>query len=57
MTGTSPTVYRVRKNFHNIKSQKGAYFILENAIKMATLTKCNVYDNNQKCVWSFLNNK
>jgi len=57
MTDAQPMVYRVRKSFDNIKSQKGAYFILESAIKKAILTKRNVYDSNKKCVWSFSESK
>ena len=53
MLNVKPTVYRVRKNFNDIKSQTGAYFILENAIKKATQTKCNVYDGDKNCVWRF----
>ncbi len=46
-------IYRVRKSANDIKSQKGAYFMLEAAIKKAFLTKCNVYDNNKKCIWEY----
>lgn len=46
-------IYRVRKNFGDIKSQQGAFFILENAIKKAKATKCNVYDGNKNCVWVY----
>jgi hypothetical protein len=53
MAYTQPVIYRVRKSFDDIKSQKGAYFVLENAIKRAIITKRNVYDDNKKCVWSF----
>jgi len=51
------TIYRVRKSWDDIKSQKGAYFMLETAIKKAFLTKCNVYDNNKNCVWEYNKNK
>lgn len=47
------TIYRVRKTQKNIKSQKGAFFMLENAIKKALKTKCNVYDNLGICVWNY----
>ena len=46
-------IYRVRKSFDDIKGQKGAYFLLENAVKRAKKTKCNVYDANKKCVWDY----
>lgn len=45
-------VYRVRKSAHDIKSQTGAYRCLENAIKRAVETCCNVYDNTLKCVYA-----
>lgn len=45
--------YIVRKSKDNIKSQKGAFFLLENAIKKARKTKCNVYDEQKNCVWNF----
>lgn len=51
------TIYRVRKSWDDIKSQKGAYFMLETAIKKAFLTRCNVYDNNKNCVWEYNKNK
>ena len=47
------TIYRVRKSADNIKSQKGVFFMLETAIKKAFITKCNVYDNNKRCVWEY----
>lgn len=47
-------IYTVRKSANDIKSQKGAFFMLENAIKKAIKTKCNVYDSNKNCVWSKL---
>lgn len=50
------TIYRVRKSWDDIKSQKGAYFMLETAIKKAFLTRCNVYDNNKNCVWEYNKN-
>lgn len=46
-------IYRVRKSFEDIKSQKGAFFILENAINKAKKTGCNVYDGNKNCVWEY----
>lgn len=46
-------IYRVRKSFEDIKSQQGAFFILENAIDKAKKTKCNVYDGNKKCIFKF----
>ena len=38
-------IYRVRKDFHDIKSQKGAFFTLEAAVKVARKFKLNVYNN------------
>ena len=55
ITGNT-VIYRVRKKFDNIKSQRGAYFVLESAIKMALKTGCNVYDNNGNCIWKFNEN-
>ena len=49
-------IYRVRKSFEDIKSQKGAFFLLENAIKKASEIGCNVYDGNKKCVWKYTAN-
>ena len=46
-------IYRVRKQSDDIASQKGAFFFLENAIKIAKKTKCNVYNNNKICVWKY----
>ena len=47
------TIFRVRKSPDNIKSQKGAYLIFENALKTAIKHKCNIYDNNKKCVFCY----
>lgn len=44
-------IYRVRKSAHDIKSQTGAYLLLECAIKKARETQCNVYDKNFRCVY------
>ncbi len=49
-------IYRVRKSFEDIKSQRGAFFLLENAIKKASETGCSVYDGNKKCVWEYNSN-
>ena len=38
--------FRVRKSFEDIKSQKGAFFSLEAAIKTAKKYRFNVYDGN-----------
>ena len=46
-------IYRVRKSFADLRSQKGAYFILENAIVRAEKTKCNVYDETGNCIWNY----
>lgn len=49
-------IYRVRKSWDDIKSQKGAFFMLETAIKKAFLTRCNVYDSNKNCIWEYNKN-
>lgn len=40
------TIFRVRKSFSDIKSQKGAFFIFETAVKTAQKFGLNVYGNN-----------
>ncbi len=47
------SLFRVRKSWDSITSQVGAYFILENAIKMAIKTKSNVYNNKKECVFDY----
>lgn len=47
------TIFRVRKSPHNLRSQKGAYFIFEVALKTAIKHKCNIYDNDKNCVWEY----
>ena len=44
-------IYRVRKNFDDIKSQKGAYFTFSAAVKIAEKYGLNVYDNNGKLLF------
>ncbi len=39
-------IYRVRESFKNIKSQKGAYFLLDLAIKSAKRYGLKVFDSN-----------
>lgn len=56
MITANMVIYRVRKEFDDIKSQKGAFFILENAIQTAKRYGCNVYDNNKNCIWNFKEN-
>ena len=46
-------LYRVRKSWNDIASQKGVYFLLENAIETAKKYGCNVYDNKKNCVWNY----
>lgn len=46
-------IFRVRKSFSDLHSQRGAYFLIENAIVRAEKTKCNVYDETGKCVWEY----
>ncbi len=50
-------IYRVRKAPFDIKSQKGAFFIFEAAVKTALRTKCNIYDSQGRCIWSYKNAK
>lgn len=50
-------IYRVRKSWDNIASQKGVFFILENAVKTAKKFGCNVYNNKKNCVWNFKEEK
>lgn len=45
------TIYRVRKSFKDIKSQKGAFFLFESAVKTAQKHKLNVYDNEGKILY------
>ena len=47
------TIYRVRKNFKDIKSQKGAFFLFEAAVKTAKKHRHNVYDNNRKLWYKY----
>ena len=45
-------LYRVRKSWEDVKSQIGAYSVLENAIELAKANKgYNVYDSNGKQVY------
>ena len=50
-------LYRVRKSWNNIASQKGVFFILENAVRAAKKYSCNVYDNDKNCVWNYKEEK
>ena len=45
------TIYRVRKSFEDIKSQKGAFLIFETAVKTAQKYKLNVYNNDGKLMY------
>lgn len=45
------TIYRVRKSFEDIKSQKGAFLIFETAVKMAEKYRINVYNNEGKLLY------
>lgn len=45
------TIYRVRKSFQDIKSQKGAFLIFETAVKIAQKYQLNVYDNEGKLLY------
>ena len=46
-------IFRVRKRFDDIKSQAGAFLILENAIELAKEKALNVYDSKKQCVWNY----
>lgn len=46
-------IFRVRKNWNDIKSQTGAFFIFENAVEAAKKSGQNVYDNKKQCVWNY----
>ena len=49
---TSTVIYRVRKEWSDSKSQKGAYMILDNAKKCADANPgYSVYDSNGKVVY------
>ncbi len=45
------TIYRVRKSFEDIKSQKGAYLLLEVAVKVAKKHRLNVYNNDGRLLY------
>lgn len=46
------TIFRVRKSFKDIKSQKGAFLIFETAVKIAEKYRLNVYNNEGKLVYN-----
>lgn len=46
-------IYRVRKSWDDDKSQMGAYYKLEGALKIAQQYHMNVYDSSGKCIKSF----
>lgn len=45
-------IYRVRKSFKAIKTQKGAFFTFSAAVKTADKYKLNVYDNSGTLLYS-----
>lgn len=47
-------IFRVRKSFGDIKSQAGAFLILDNAIELAKAKALNVYDSKKQCVWNYM---
>lgn len=51
------TIYRVRKSFGDIKSQKGAFFLFASAVKCAEKHRLNVYDNRGKLLFSGMKRK
>ena len=46
------TLYRVRKSFNNLKSQKGAFFTLKAAVITARKYGMNVYNNDGKLLFA-----
>ena len=46
-------IFRVRKDWHDFKTQAGAFLILENAIELAKKTKQNVYNRRKECVFNY----
>lgn len=46
------TIYRVRKSFRDIKSQKGAFLLFATAVKCAEKHRLNVYDNKGRILFS-----
>ena len=46
------TIYRVRRSFKDIKSQRGAFFIFETAVKIARKYRLNVYGNSGQLLYS-----
>ena len=51
------TVYRVRKSFNDIKSQKGAYLSFEAAVLTADKYGLNVYNNEGKLIFCAKNTR
>ena len=45
------TIFRVRKSFEDIKSQKGTFLIFETAVKTAKQNRLNVYNNEGKLLY------
>ena len=46
-------IFRVRSSWDDIKSQTGAFLLLENAVEGAKKSGQNVYDNKKQCVWNY----
>lgn len=46
------TIYRVRKSFRDIKSQKGAFLLFASAVKCAEKHRLNVYDDKGRILFS-----
>ena len=46
------TIYRVRRSFYDIKSQKGAFFLFASAVKCAKKYRLNIYDNKGNVLFS-----
>ncbi len=50
---TEINIYRVRKSFDDIKSQRGAYLLFEAAVKSAQKYKLNVYNNDGRLLYKY----
>ena len=46
-------LFRVRKEWNDIKSQAGAFLLFENALEVAKKSKLNIYNHKKECVWNY----
>ncbi len=51
------TIYRVRKSFSDIKSQKGAFLLFSQAVRCAEKHRMNVYDNTGRLLFTPTKNR